>query len=253
MFKRNPIKSRDEFKAYCLRQLGDGVINIEVDNLQVEDCINDSIKWAQEFLDEGNFLTVISHLINQDDIDNGYFQLDESILGIKDVLYQNGSSNQMFTVSYMTRVGLIDAISHPLNGLSNYYMLKFNLSQLDMLINPTKPFRYNYNNNRLYLDINWNNVLVDSEYLVFTAYVAVDPDEDNKLWNNNFLKKYCTALIKKIWGQNISKYQGISLPGNTTVNGEKILSEANDELEKLQKEVEQYASNPSPYWVSVLG
>lgn len=253
MFKRNPIKSRDEFKAYCLRQLGDGVINIEVDDLQVEDCINDAIKWAQEFLDEGNFLTVISHLITQDDINNGYFQLDESILGVKDVLYQNGSSNQMFTVSYMTRVGLIDAISHPLNGLSNYYMLNFNLSQLDMLINPTKPFRYNYNNNRLYLDINWNNVLVDSEYLVFTAYVAVDPDEDNKLWNNNFLKKYCTALIKKIWGQNISKYQGISLPGNTTVNGEKILSEANDELEKLQKEVEQYASNPSPYWVSVLG
>ena len=253
MFERNPIKSRDEFKAYCLRQLGDSVINIEVDDLQVEDCINDAVKWAQEFLDEGNFLTAISHLITQEDIDNGYFQLDDSILGIKDVLYQNGSSNQMFTVSYMTRVGLIDAISHPLNGLSNYYMLKFNLSQLDMLINPTKPFRYNYNNNRLYLDINWNNVLVDSEYLVFTAYVAIDPDEDNKLWNNNFLKKYCTALIKKIWGQNISKYQGISLPGNTTVNGDKILSEANDELEKLQKEVEQYASNPSPYWVSVLG
>ena len=253
MFERNPIKSRDEFKAYCLRQLGDSVINIEVNDLQVEDCINDAVKWAQEFLDEGNFLTAISHLITQEDIDNGYFQLDDSILGIKDVLYQNGSSNQMFTVTYMTRVGLIDAISQPLNGLSNYYMLKFNLSQLDMLINPTKPFRYNYNNNRLYLDINWNNVLVDSEYLVFTAYVAIDPDEDNKLWNNNFLKKYCTALIKKIWGQNISKYQGISLPGNTTVNGDKILLEANDELEKLQKEVEQYASNPSPYWVSILG
>lgn len=253
MFERNPIKSRDEFKAYCLRQLGDSVINIEVNDLQVEDCINDAVKWAQEFLDEGNFLTAISHLITQEDIDNGYFQLDDSILGIKDVLYQNGSSNQMFTVTYMTRVGLIDAISQPLNCLSNYYMLKFNLSQLDMLINPTKPFRYNYNNNRLYLDINWNNVLVDSEYLVFTAYVAIDPDEDNKLWNNNFLKKYCTALIKKIWGQNISKYQGISLPGNTTVNGDKILLEANDELEKLQKEVEQYASNPSPYWVSILG
>lgn len=252
-FDRNPLKNKDDFKAYCLRQLGDGVINIEVSDEQVEDCINDAIKWCQEFLDEGNFLSIIAHQITEEDIKNQYFQLDESILSVKDVLYQIGSANQMFTVSYMTKIGLIDALAHPLNGLSNYYAMRFNLSQLNMLINPAKPFRYDYNTSKLYMDINWSNVLVGEEYLVFLAYVAVDPNEDIKLWNNNYLKKYCTALIQKKWGQNISKYQGISLPGNTTVNGEKILNEANEELDRLQKEVEQYASNPSPMWVSVLG
>ena len=252
-FTRNPIHDKDEFKRYCLRQLGDGVINIEVSDEQVDDCINDAVKWAQEFLDEGNFLSIIAHQITQEDIANHYFQLDENILGVKDVLYDMGSTSQMFTVSYMTKVGLIDALSHPFNGLSNYYMMRFNLSQLEMLINPAKPFRYDYNTSKLYMDINWSNVLVEDEYLVFLAYVAVNPDESPKLWNNNYLKKYCTALIQKRWGQNISKYQGISLPGNTTVNGEKILAEANEELERLQKEVEQYASNPSPMWVSTLG
>jgi hypothetical protein len=252
-FDRNPIKNRDDFKHYCLRQLGDGVITINVSDEQLEDCINDSIKWAQEFLDEGNFLSVVAHKITQEDLDAGYFQLNESILGVKDVLYENGSSNQMFTVSYMTKVGLIDALAHPFNGLSNYYFMKFNLSQLDMLINPVKPFRYDYNTNRLYVDINWSGTYIADTYLLFVAYIAIDPEESPNLWNNNFLKKYCTARIQKQWGLNLSKYSGISLPGNTQVNGEKILSEANEELERLQKEVEQYASNPSPMWASILG
>lgn len=252
-FNRNPIKSIEDFKSYCLRQLGDGVITVNVSDEQIEDCINDAVKWAQEFLDEGNFLSIISHEITEEDISNGYFQLPDNILGVKDVLYQQGSSNQMFTVSYMTKIGLIDALAKPMGGLTDYYMMRMNLSQLDMLINPSKPFRYDYNSGRLYLDINWSNVLTEKSYLVFKAYVAVDPTVDNKLWNNNYLKKYCTALIQKRWGQNLSKYSGISLPGNTQVNGEKILSEANEELEKLQKEVEQYSSNPSPFWVSVLG
>lgn len=252
-FDRNPLKNREDFKHYCLRQLGDGVITINVSDEQLEDCINDSIKWAQEFLDEGNFLSVVAHKITQEDLDAGYFQLNESILGVKDVLYENGSSNQMFTVSYMTKVGLIDALAHPFNGLSNYYFMKFNLSQLDMLINPVKPFRYDYNTNRLYVDINWSGTYIADTYLVFVAYIAIDPEESPNLWNNNFLKKYCTARIQKQWGLNLSKYSGISLPGNTQVNGEKILSEANEELERLQKEVEQYASNPSPMWASILG
>lgn len=252
-FDRNPLKNRDDFKHYCLRQLGDGVITINVSDEQLEDCINDSIKWAQEFLDEGNFLSVVAHKITQEDLDAGYFQLNDSILGVKDVLYENGSSNQMFTVSYMTKVGLIDALAHPFNGLSNYYFMKFNLSQLDMLINPIKPFRYDYNTNRLYVDINWSGTYIADTYLVFVAYIASDPEENLNLWNNNFLKKYCTARIQKQWGLNLSKYSGISLPGNTQVNGEKILSEANEELERLQKEVEQYASNPSPMWASILG
>lgn len=252
-FNRNPINNREEFKAYCLRQLGDGVITVNVSDEQVEDCINDAVKWAQEFLDEGNFLTVIAHKITEEDLEHKYFQLDEDILGVKDVLYEIGSTSQMFTVSYMTKVGLIDSLSHPLTGLSNYYFMKFNLKQMEMLINPVKPFRYDYNTSKLYMDINWSNILVDQEYLMFVAYVAVDPNESPKLYNNNFLKKYCTALIQKKWGQNLSKYSGISLAGGTTVNGDKILQEANNELEKLQKEVEQYSSNPSPFSVAILG
>lgn len=252
-FNRNPIKSKDDFKNYCLRQLGDGVITINVSDEQLDDCINDAVKWGQEFLDEGNFLSIVSHEITQEDIDNGYFQLPDNVLGVKDVFHQSDSSNQMFTVSYMTKVGLIDALARPLGGLTDYYMMRMNLSQLDMLINPNKPFRFDYNTGRLYLDINWANTLVEKSYIVFKAYIAIDPVENPKLWNNNYLKKYCTALIQKKWGQNLSKYSGISLPGNTSVNGEKILSDANEELDRLQKEVEQYSSNPSPFWVSVLG
>lgn len=55
------------------------------------------------------------------------------------------------------------------------------------------------------------------------------------VWNDRWLKKYATALIKKQWGNNLSKFSGIMMPGGVTLDGVRIFTEASEEIEKLEE------------------
>lgn len=58
------------------------------------------------------------------------------------------------------------------------------------------------------------------------------------VWNDRFLKKYATALIKLQWGNNLSKFAGIQMPGGVTLDGVRIMTEAREELAKLEEEMQ---------------
>lgn len=58
------------------------------------------------------------------------------------------------------------------------------------------------------------------------------------VWNDRFLKKYATALIKLQWGNNLSKFAGIQMPGGVTLDGVRIMTEAREEIEKLEEEMQ---------------
>ena len=253
-FNRNPISNKEQFKQYCLRKLGDGILTINVTDEQVEDCINDSVKWAQEFLDEGNFIEYFAHKITQEDLNNKYFTLTNEVLQVQDIIFETsyvGSTlNNIFQLS---TIALVNNLRTPSSGLSDWYMLKFNLAQLNAIMKATHPFRYNYNSSKLYIDIDWNMYMKKDHYFIIKAWIATDPNNNISLWNNNFLKKYCTALIQKQWGNNLSKYNDIALPGGTKLNGKQILDEAKEELDNLNKEIINYQSNPCGFWCSVLG
>lgn len=252
-FDRNPITDKEQFKNYCLRKLGHGIITINVSDEQVEDCINDAVKWAQEFLDEGNFIEYFAHKITDEDLNNKYFTLSNDVLQVNDVIFETSHvGSTINNIFQMSTIALVNTLSTPTSGLSDWYMLKFNLSQLNAIMKPSKPYRYNYSAGKLYVDIDWDLYMKKDKHIIIKAWVATDPTQNISLWNNNFLKKYCTALIQKQWGNNLSKYSGISLPGGTTLNGKELLDEANEELKKLEEEVVQYQSHPTAFWSSVL-
>ena len=50
----------------------------------------------------------------------------------------------------------------------------------------------------------------------------------------SFLKKYLTSLIKKQWGQNLIKFQGVKLPGGVELNGRQIYDDAVKELQDIK-------------------
>jgi hypothetical protein len=54
------------------------------------------------------------------------------------------------------------------------------------------------------------------------------------VWNDSFLKKYLTSLIKKQWGQNLIKFQGVKLPGGVELNGRQIYDDAVRELQDIK-------------------
>jgi hypothetical protein len=66
----------------------------------------------------------------------------------------------------------------------------------------------------------------------------LDPNTFTDVYNDGFLKKYATALLKQQWGNNLKKFEGVQLPGGVTLNGQKIFDEATEELASLKEEVQ---------------
>ena len=114
-------------------------------------------------------------------------------------------------------------------------MTKEYLETIQFLISPDKKIRYNKRGNRLYLDMDWKGVAAN-EYVVIDCFRVLDPSENEKIYNDSFLKKYLTALIKKQWGQNMSKYQGVKLPGGIELNGRQLYDDAVTEITRLMDE-----------------
>ena len=65
------------------------------------------------------------------------------------------------------------------------------------------------------------------------------------VWNDRFLKKYATAKIKYQWGSNLSKFAGIQMPGGVTLDGVRIMQEAQAEIDKIEEEMYTMSSLPS--------
>jgi hypothetical protein len=115
----------------------------------------------------------------------------------------------------------------------NYYVTKRYLEDMDWIINPQRQLRFNKRQNRLYIDMSWDAVKGD-QYLLIECYRILDPSESTNVWNDSFLKKYLTSLIKKQWGQNLIKFQGVKLPGGVELNGRQIYDDAVKELQDIK-------------------
>jgi len=116
-------------------------------------------------------------------------------------------------------------------------------------LDPDKNFRFSRVTNKLYGDFDWEKDLEVGDYVVIQAYTALDPNTYPEIYNDRLLKKYVTALIKRIWGNNLSKFTGIQLPGGIQFDGQRILSEAQDEIDKIEDEVQDRYELPPDFMV----
>jgi hypothetical protein len=113
-----------------------------------------------------------------------------------------------------------------------YAMTKTTLADIDFLLNTESQIRFNQRQDRLYLDIDWSTISVD-EYIILDCWRLLDPNDFIRVYNDSFLKKYLTSLIKRQWGQNLIKFQGVKLPGGIELNGRQIYDDAQRELDQL--------------------
>ena len=106
--------------------------------------------------------------------------------------------------------------------------------------------RFNQHDNRLYIDMDWENDLSVGEYLVIECYRKLNPTEYTDIFNDIYLKRYVTALFKKQWGANLSKFNGVTMLGGVSLNGQQIYTEALADIEKLEQEIRStYELNPA--------
>lgn len=255
-FKRNTIDSFDCLRKYCLQQLGDGVIDVNISYEQVTQALCDAIQWFQEFCDEGNERVYLVHPYTEEDSTKNYLDLPDDIIGVRRVLYPGQFSNAAFlSENFMVNSTILyQYLYSPNSNLSDWYFTKLQLSEMEGLMKSWNPTRFNYSTGRLYIDdVYARGPNMVGKCIVIEAWKAIDPNENPRLYNNMYLKRYATALVQKIYATNISKYSGIKLPGGTELDGERIYQRAEAEIEKLKEEVAQYSSNPMPMRVSIIG
>ena len=263
--------TRQELVTYCKRQLGAPVLEINVADEQIDDILDDSIQYFQERHFDGTIQMFMKYKITQEDIDRGrsrgndknvgivtttaestidgqtiqfdwtensnYLQVPPSVIGVTKVMHFDGANtitNNMFSVKY--QLFLNDIYYWGSTEILTYAMVKTFLEDIDFALTTQKQIRFNQRMDRLYLDIDWSSLRKD-DYLIMDCYRSLHPDDYARVWNDSFLKRYTTAKIKKQWGQNLLKFQGVKLPGGVELNGRQIYDDAEKELEVIREQM----------------
>jgi hypothetical protein len=229
--------SKAEFKEYCLRKLGKPVIEINVDDDQVDDRIDEALRYYYDYHFDGSDKIYYKHAVTQTDVTNKYITLPENIIGAVSVFSIGDPSvraDDLFNIRY--QIALNDLYTLTNVSVVPYYMVMEHLALLTEMLVGKVPIRYTRHKNRLYVDTDWGNLAVGS-FLLVEAYEIVDPVLYNDAWNDRWLQNYATALIKRQWGSNLTKFTGMNLPGGVQFNGEKIYNDAVDEITKMETEM----------------
>jgi hypothetical protein len=229
--------SKSEFKEYCLRKLGKPVIEINVDDDQVDDRIDEALRYYYDYHFDGSDKIYYKHAVTQTDVNNKYITLPENIIGAVSVFSIGDPSvraDDLFNIRY--QIALNDLYTLTNVSVVPYYMVMEHLALLTEMLVGKVPIRYTRHKNRLYVDTDWGNLAVGS-FLLVEAYEIVDPVLYNDAWNDRWLQNYATALIKRQWGSNLTKFTGMNLPGGVQFNGEKIYNDAVDEITKMEQEM----------------
>ena len=243
--------SRQTLKEYSLRRLGHPVIEINIDDSQMEDNLDDAIQFFQEYHFDGVLQVYLQHQVTSSDITNGYIDMDavdSNVVSVTKLFNLAVNSVNLFDVSY--QLALNDFFGSFTSGtLTNYTLNKQHLDMLEDILDPEKNIRFNKVQNRLYGDFNWSDDLDSGDYLIIEAYSKLNPETYTEIYNDRLLKKYTTALFKRTWGGNLSKFEGVQLPGGIQFNGQRILDEAREEIQKIEEEVQETYELPPDFIV----
>lgn len=228
--------TRDQFKEYCLRKLGKPVIEINVDDDQVDDRLDEALRYYWDYHFDGSEKIYYKQQITEEHKTNKYITLPENIIGAVNI-FDLGSAlgtNNLFNIRY--QIALNDLYTLTSVSMVPYFMALQHIQFLEYLLVGKQPLRYNRHVNKLYVDMDWNRLNV-GDYLIVEAYQVVDPTTYSDVWGDRWLARYATCLIKQQWGENMKKFQGMKLPGGLEFNGQKIYDEAVNERSMLEKEM----------------
>jgi hypothetical protein len=268
--------TRQELIDYSLRKLGAPVLEINVDDDQIDDLVDDTIQYFQERHFDGSEKTFLKYQITQDDIDRGrgpgssastgistttvtesvglttefsfeennnYIKVPDSVIGINKIFKFDTSSisGGMFSIKY--QLFLNDLYYFSSVDLLNYSMTKRYLEDIDFLLTTDKQVRFSKRSGRLYLDIDWT-AQTAGDYLVIDCIRALNPSDFNKIYNDTWVKRYLTSLIKRQWGANMMKFSGTKLPGGVELNGRQYYEDGNAEIREIEDKMASYYELP---------
>lgn len=229
--------SRQEFKDYVLRSLGYPVIEINVSDDQVEDRIDQALKWYGDYHFDATDRTYYKHQVTATDKINKSITLPDNIIGAVSIFSIGDPSvraDDLFNIRY--QIALNDLYTLTSVSLVPYYMVMQHLSVIQEMLVGKQPIRFSRHRNILNIDMDWNTIN-EGEWLIVEAYQVIDPEIYTDVWGDRWLYLYTEQLVKRQWGTNLKKYDGMQMPGGITFNGQKIYDEADAEIKRMEEEM----------------
>ena len=253
------------FKSYCLRALGDGVVDINVSDDQADDRIDEALQYFSTYHYDGIERMYLKHLITSaevtraranadttgtDTVDssitatwkegNNYIPLPSAVISVLSVFpfTDTGGGNNMFDIRYQLRLNDLFDLSS--TSILQYQMTMDQLDHIEHILIGETPLRFNQHQNRLYIDADWeNDFTADVDYIIVECYRKLEPTTYTDIYDDMFLKRYATALIKKQWGANLSKFSGVAMLGGVTMNGETLYTQGLEEQTTLENQMQE--------------
>ena len=256
--------SRETLKQYALRNLGKPVIDINVDDDQLEDRLDEALQYFAQYHYDGVERCYLKYQFTEADKtrmksvegdstlsatkggvtttytqQNNYIVVPETVLAVTRIFpISDRHSMNMFDIRYQLRLNDLFDLSS--TSIMHYQMTMDNLDLIQHILVGETPIRFNQHQNRLYLDMDWeNDITPDVDYILIECYRKLDPATYTDIYDDMFLKRYATALIKKQWGTNLSKFNGVTMLGGVTMNGETLYTQGLEEQNSLEEKMQE--------------
>jgi len=247
-------KDKDEFVDYCLRSLGAPVIDINVDPDQVDDRVDEALQFYQTYHYDAIEHVAITYELTQDDIDNKYIIIPSDILSVIDMVYdgegsiKGGFGNNLWhgmnAIAYDIGFGS-GACRY---GTSYYHSMMNYMAELKFSFKVNHAIEFQYKNHHVSINMDWSKLKVGG-ILAFDVYRIIDPEKFGDVWSDRSLQEYAICLIGEQWGVNLSKFDGVELPGGLTLDGDKIFDRYHDRRVLLEEEYSLKWEEPVDFFI----
>lgn len=244
--------SRATLIEYCLRRLGEPVIEVNLDPDQQEDRVDEAIQYFQEFHSDATLRTYLKHQVTGTDVTNEYITLNSNVQFVSKLFNVHGDamSRNFFDIKYQLHLNDIANMHSYIGDLAYYEQMQQYLSLLDLKLNGTPQVQFSRKQNRLYIFGEFQDQDIKAgDYIVAEVYETIDPNTHTNVYNDMWLKEYTTALFKQQWGQNLIKFEGMQLPGGVMLNGRQLYDDATSDIERLRESLRLEHEMPPDFFV----
>ena len=237
---------------YCLQQLGEPVIEVNVDEDQLDDRIDDALQYWQEYHSDASKKVYISHKITTADKTNKFIVLPDAVLWVERMLpLDMQGTNFLYNVEYHMRLSDLNRLT-TMGGIAQYEQMQQALALYDLKIGTglSDPWRFSRHEHKLFIDVDDKELVVDN-HIMISCYSALVTSSTGvtAIYNDRMLKKYSTALIKRQWGSNLIKFDGMVLPGGVTLNGRQIYDDAVQDIERIEEKIALEYEMPTNFYM----
>ena len=253
MYLKYKVTAEDKVRLRTNKEFNVVEPGTYADNIELEDATNTNLGGDEP--SEGDLIKEDGSPIHLEDSNivettyqenQNYLVIPEAVLSVINVFPLSDRANlNMFDVRYQLRLN--DLYDFSSTSIIHYDMTLRHLDMLDHILVGERPLRFNQHKNRLYIDMDWKNDIDAGDFIIIECYRKLDGSTFTDVFDDIFLKKYLIQLIKRQWGQNLSKFQGVAMLGGVQMNGEQIYSQAQDEINKLEEQIQLSYELPPNY------